>query len=91
MAGSDVKASYVTATGTVVSGPARLVTIHYHTAGSTGKIVLRDGGASGTTIMTIDCHANSTGDLTIPDNGVKFGTDIHATYTNITSATFFHK
>ena len=91
MSGSDVNVSYVTATGTVASGRRRLVGMHYHSAGSTGKIVLKDGGASGTTIMTLDFHATSTGDLNIPDEGVLFETDIHATYTNITSATFFYK
>lgn len=91
MAGSDVKVSYVTATGTVASGRTRLCGIHYHSAGSTGKIVLRDGGASGTVVMTLDFHATSTGDLSIPDEGVLFETDIHATYTSITSATFFYK
>jgi hypothetical protein len=91
MAGSDLKAKYLTATGTVVSGPARLNAIHYHSAGSTGSVVLRDGGASGTTVFTLDFHANSTGDLTIPQEGVRFNTDIHATFTNVTSMTFFYK
>jgi len=91
MSGSDVNVSYVTATGTVANGRRRLCAIHYHSGGSTGSIVLRDGGASGTAIMTLDFHANSTGDITIPDEGVLFETDIHATYTNIASATFFYK
>jgi hypothetical protein len=91
MSGSDVNVSYVTATGTVASGRKRLCAVHYHSGGSTGSIVLKDGGASGTTIMTLDFHANSTGDLMIPDEGVLFDTDIHATFTNITSATFFLK
>ena len=91
MSGSDVNVSYVTATGTVASGRRRLVAIHYHSAGATGKIVLRDGGASGTSRITLDFHATSTGDLHIPDEGVLFETDIHATYSNITSATFFYK
>ena len=91
MSGSDVNVSYVTATGTVASGRRRLIAIHYHSAGATGKIVLRDGGASGTSKVTLDFHATSTGDLHIPDEGVLFETDIHATYTNITSATFFYK
>lgn len=91
MAGSDIKAKYLTATGTVASGPKRLVAIHYHTAGSTGSVVLRDGGASGTNVFTLDFHSTSTGDLTIPEEGVKFETDIHATFTNVTSMTFFFK
>lgn len=91
MAGSDIKGKYLTATGTVASGPRRLVALHYHTAGSTGGVVLRDGGASGTVVFSLDFHSNSTGDLTIPEEGVKFNTDIHATFTNVTSMTFFYK
>ena len=56
MSGSDVNVSYITATGTVAGGRRRLCGIHYHSAGSTGKIVLRDGGASGAVIMTLDFH-----------------------------------
>jgi hypothetical protein len=91
VAGSDIQAKYITATGTVASGPRRLVALHYHSAGSTGSVVLRDGGASGTNMFSLDFHATSTGDLTIPEEGVKFGTDIHATLTNVTSMTFFFK
>jgi len=91
VAGSDIQAKYITATGTVASGPRRLVALHYHSAGSTGSVVLRDGGASGTSVFSLDFHATSTGDLTIPEEGVKFGTDIHATLTNVTSMTFFFK
>jgi hypothetical protein len=91
MAGSDIKASYITATGTVASGPRRLACIHYHTGGSTGSVVLRDGGASGTAVFTLDFHSNATGDLQIGEEGVKFNTDIHATFTNVTSMTFFFK
>ena len=91
MAGSDVKASYLTTSGTVVSGPARICTIHYHGAGSTGSIVLKDGGSGGTTLLTMDVHSNATGELNIPDEGMRFSTDVHATLTNISSATFFYK
>ena len=91
MAGSDIQAKYITATGTVASGPRRLVALHYHSAGSTGGVVLRDGGASGTTSFSLDFHSNSTGYLTIPEEGVKFNTDIHATLTNVTSMTGFFK
>ena len=91
MAGSDIQAKYITATGTVASGPRRLVALHYHSAGSTGSVVVRDGGASGTNLFSLDFYATSTGDLTIPEEGVKFNTDIHATLTNVTSMTFFFK
>jgi len=91
MAGSDVKGTYLTASGTISAGPARLCAIHYHGSGSTGKLDFRDGGASGSILFSIDVHSNSTGQLDIPDEGVRFGTDIYVTFTNMASATVFYK
>lgn len=91
MAGSDVRGKYLTASGTISAGPARLCTIHYHGAGSTGSVQFKDGGASGTTLFTIDLHSNATGELNIPDEGVRFGTDIYAVLTNVSSVTAFFK
>jgi len=91
MAGSDVKASYLTASGSVFGGPARVGTIHYHGSGSTGSVVLKDGGASGTTLITMDVHSNATGELNVPDEGVKFNTDVYAVLTNMSSVTIFYK
>ena len=48
-------------------------------------------GASGAVVFSLDFHSNSTGDLQIGEEGVKFNTDIHATFTNVTSMTFFFK
>lgn len=91
MSGSDVKATYLTASGAITSGPARLCTIHYHGAGSTGSIVFKDGGADGTTLFTVDLHSNNTGQLNIPDEGVRFGISIYAVLNNVTSVTGFYK
>jgi hypothetical protein len=91
MAGSDVKATYLTASGTVVGGPARVGTIHYHGGGSTGSVVLKDGGSGGSTLLTIDIHSNATGELNIPDEGIRFGTDVYAVLTNMSSTTVFYK
>lgn len=91
MAGSDIKAKTLTASGTVSVGPTRLVAIHYMGQSSTGVIEFKDGGASGTSIFTIHVKSNDSGDLTIPAEGVKFNTDIYAVLTNVTSAAFFFK
>jgi hypothetical protein len=91
MAGSDVKGTYLTASGTISAGPARLCAIHYHGSGSTGKLEFRDGGASGPVQFSMDVHSNSTGQLDIPDEGVRFGTDIYVTFTNMSSTTVFYK
>ncbi|MGB2423480.1 MAG: carboxypeptidase-like regulatory domain-containing protein [Flavobacteriales bacterium] len=54
-------------------------------------LIDKDGGASGTSLFTIDLHSNATGELNIPDEGVRFGTDIYAVLTNVTSVTAFFK
>lgn len=91
MAGSDVKATYLTASGSVFGGPARVGTIHYHGAGSTGSVVLKDGGSGGTALLTMDVHSNATGELNIPDEGIRFNTNVYAVLTNISSVTVFYK
>ena len=74
----------LTATGTVWSGPTR---IRYIANGATaGTIVLRDGGASGTTILTMAIGAYQTLDL---PGSIQFHTDCHATLTTVNNINFF--
>ncbi len=91
MAGSDIKAKTLTASGTVFAGPTRLVAVHYMGHTSTGVIELKDGGSSGASIFSLHVKSNDSGDLTIPAEGVKFNTDLYADLTNVTSAAFFFK
>ena len=91
MAGSDLKAKTLTASGTISAGPARLAAVHYMGHSSTGTIEFKDGGASGTSVFSLQVKANDSGDLTIPEEGVKFNTDLYAVLTNITNAAFFFK
>jgi|JI10StandDraft_1071094.scaffolds.fasta_scaffold05142_23 hypothetical protein len=82
---SDVFASYLTATGTAVAGKSRvkgaLVT-------GTGTAVFRDGGASGTTRLTL--NAAATQSVVIPENGILFNTDVHVTIAGLTAITVFY-
>ncbi len=94
---TDVTAKTITSTGFVtgsasLAAPARVKGIYYVAAGSAGSIVLKDGGASGTTLMTIATPASATATeyIAVPGNGVRFPTDVHATMTNVTSLTVFH-
>jgi spermidine/putrescine-binding protein len=58
--------------------------------GSTGSVVLKDGGSSGTTIMTINTVANGeTFNVVIPAEGVLFATDAYATLTNAKVTVFY--
>ena len=91
MAGSDIKAKTLTASGDVTTGPSRLVAVHYMGHTSTGSVEFKNGGASGSTVFSLHVKSNDSGDLTIPDEGVKFDDGIYAVLTNVTSAAFFFK
>jgi hypothetical protein len=54
-------------------------------------VVLRDGGASGTTRCSLDSASTTVPYyLELPSNGILFETDIHATVTNATAITVFY-
>ena len=89
---SDVKSARANATGTLVAGPVRLKAMHVSAAATAGTITFRDGGASGTTLCVVDTPALATAtiDIEIPENGIRFSTDIHATLTNASAVTIFY-
>jgi len=82
---TDVSAAYVTSTGTMYTGRTR---VRGFQIVGTGTVVLRDGGAGGTTKMTIPSAGTANG--LIPANGVLFNTDVHATVTGVTGFTIFY-
>ena len=96
---TDVLASApLTATGQVTDnatnnlGSVRIKGIYGVCAGAAGSIVLRDGGASGSTKLTFNTVAgvSNTVFLTFPGEGILFRTNVHGTVSNVTSAIFFY-
>lgn len=90
--GQDVRSSNITATGTAVGGPARLKGVWYRGTGAAQSVVLRDGGGAGTVKLTLDGLA--TADvryLELPEGGMVFATDVHATLTNVDSLTVIYR
>jgi len=94
---TDVSAKTVTTTGYITGSatatqPSRVKGIYYVASGTAGSITLKDGGASGTTLMIIATPASATATeyVVVPSNGVRFSTDVHATLANVTSLTIFH-
>ena len=87
-----LKSKTLTGTGSVVSGPTRLVKLYLVGGASAGSVVLKNGGASGTTLfeMATPAGATLTQNIDFNDEGMRFETDCHATLTNITSITFLH-
>jgi len=88
MAGHEISAPRVTATGTLVGKPCRLRGIRWSGGSADGTLILRDGGASGATRLTIDVATTFEGSLMIPEpDGIRFETDIHLTIgTNVATA-----
>jgi outer membrane protein assembly factor BamA len=86
---SDVKATYLTATGTVFAGRSRIKAIHYQ-AGSSPSLVLKTGSTSGATQLTLAFANNTDDNVYIPDEGMLFSDGCYAVLTNITNVTVFY-
>lgn len=87
---TDVMAGDASSTGTVYASRTRVKGLLVSPTTSAGSIILKDGGASGTTIMTIPTTANGEPfSVVIPANGVLFETDVHATVSNATGIVFY--
>lgn len=86
---TDVKAVQVTSTNTAYAAPTRVkgITISF---ASGGTVVLKDGGASGTTrySFTAPAAAGSIHAL-FPGQGIKFDTDVHATLSSATIVVYY--
>lgn len=83
------QAKSVTSTGTVHSGPGRVLGVQYRAGATAGTVVLKDGGSSGTVKLTIYTPASAAhaGFVEVLGGGIQFGTDIHATLTNADGVT----
>ena len=77
-------AKQLTATGDVTTGPTMLRAIT--SAGATGNVILRDGGAAGVIKATFDVSAGWT--LPIP-GGMSFPNGLHATLTTADEVAFW--
>lgn len=79
VAGQEVRAVEIAATGTALAQAARLRGV-YIQPGTGGAITLRDGGAGGAVKLPLTAGAVDHGVyIPLPDGGIQFDTDIHAT------------
>lgn len=71
---------------------ARIKTI-YAINGTAGSVVIRQGGASGNILMTVETAANTTAGYTIiplPGEGILCESALHGTVTGTTSITLIY-
>jgi hypothetical protein len=87
---SNIQATTRTDDGSIYASRARVKGIHCTTT-TAGSIVLKDGGASGTTRLTVAIGANYSGNIIIPEDGILFETNVYLDLTNATSVTVFYQ
>jgi hypothetical protein len=68
-------------------GRVRVKALYIVPAAGAGSVVFKDGGASGSTKMTVNTLASSTAPywLLFPGEGLLFQTDVYATVTTVAS------
>lgn len=87
---TDVKAISLAASGTVFAGRARVRGMVVEPGATAGSVELKDGGSSGTSIMTINTLAGGeTFNVLIPAEGVLFATDVYAALSNAKATVFY--
>ena len=71
---------------------ARIKSIYIVPSGSAGSVVFKDGGASGTTRLTVNTVASATQPtyMLMPGEGVLFSTNIYVDVTSIGSVMVFY-
>ena len=89
---TDVKAGYVSSTATVFAARTRFKGLVVTPGSTAGTVVVRDGGATGTTLDSTATVANGTPfSILIPGEGVLCYTDLHVTVSGTdTTATVFY-
>ncbi len=89
---TDVSAASVSTSSTAVAARTRVRGLLVSPGSANGSVVLKDGGSSGTTLLTISTVANGEPfNVIIPANGVLFETDVYATLSGTgTAAVVFY-
>lgn len=88
---NDVKSTQLTASGDVFGGRSRIRGIYLVPGATAGTVVIKDGGASGSAVITFNTTAGGSAlYVRIPDDGVLCATSSYAAITNATAATVFY-
>ena len=73
-------------------GRTRVKAVYIVPSATAGSVVFKDGGASGTTVLTLNTVASAAQPtyLLLPGEGVLCSTNVHGTVSNVTSTTIFY-
>ena len=73
-------------------GRTRIKAVYIVPSATAGSVVFKNGGASGTTVLTLNTVASAAQPtyLLLPGEGVLCSTNVHGTVSNVTSTTIFY-
>lgn len=87
---TDIKAVSLAVSGTAYDGRTRVRGGLVEPGTGAGTVVFKDGGASGTTVMTINTVANGEPfSVVIPADGILFSTNLYVALTNAKATVFY--
>jgi hypothetical protein len=87
---TDVRAISLAASGAITDTRTRVRSVVIEPGASAGSVVIKDGGASGTTLFTINTTANGeTFNVLIPEQGVLCTDSAYAELTNAKATVFY--
>jgi len=87
---TDVKAISLAVSGSAYGGRTRVKGLVITPGASAGSVTLKDDGASGTSVFTINTIANGQVEsILIPGEGVVFSTDVYVVLSNATVTVFY--
>lgn len=87
---TDVNVKSLAASGSIFGNRTRVKGLTITPEASAGSVILKNGGASGTTVMTIVTVANGeTFNVLVPGEGVLFSTNVYATLSNASVTVFY--
>ena len=90
---TDVKSASNTATATYFNGPTRLKGVYVTANATAGSVTFRDGGATGTALLTLTTPASATNNpfyMQLPGEGIRFSTSLYANLTSVDALTVFY-
>ncbi len=87
----EVFSANAVADGEIYGSAARIRGLYVRSTATEGTIVLKDGGAGGTVVLTINTPATEEGfNVSIPGAGISCATDIYADLTTDDGVTVFY-
>ena len=84
-----LKSKTLTSTGSVVSGPTRVVKLYLVGASSAGSVVLKNGGAAGTVIATFNFDVDGLS-VYVPGSGILFEEGVYVDLTATPGVTLLY-